>query len=84
MSGPKNDYYVVAINMDGSYPLRRDSHVKHGQPHPEVQNGYLTTGHVIPDGQIIPYVNLSLYESGRLWIDIADMTWQEVNDMFKW
>jgi len=84
MSGPTNEYYIVAVNQDGSYPLERTSHIKHGQSHPEVQKGYLTTAHVIPDGQIIPHTNSSLYFGGWTWADIEDMLWQDVYDTFVW
>ena len=79
-----NQHYIVAVNSDNSYPLKRTSHIKNGQPHPEVQDGYLTLAHVIPDGQVMPDITLSLYNSGKLWDDIKDLTWQEVNDTYLW
>lgn len=84
MSGPSNTHYIVAVNQDDSYPLARTSHVKKGLPHPEVQQGYLVTADVVPDGQILPNIIRSLYLSGKLWDDIKDMTWQEVYDHYTW
>lgn len=95
---PTNEYYTIAVNTDYSYPLERDSHVKHGKSHPEVQQGYLTTGHVTPDGHITPYVQHgpipptppepptsgSLFALGVRWGDLLDKTWQSIDDNYTW
>jgi len=85
---PKNEYYVIAVNSDNTYPLERTSHIKDGKSHPEVQDGYLTTGAVTPDGVITPYVPPAppqiQYIHEMTWGQVAQMTWQQAVDDYLW
>lgn len=88
---PTNEYYVIAVNADNTYPITRESHEVEGEPSPEVEpDAFLTTGYVIPDGHIIPYKKKepepirSLYRTGKTWGDIADLTWGQVSERFVW
>lgn len=90
---PTNEYYAIAVNADNTYPPTRASHMKDGVPHPEIQDGFLTTGHVIVDGHIIPCgaptppvppQSGSLYELGYIWGDLEPYTWGQTEEYFTW
>lgn len=90
MRDPTNLHYVVAVNNDKNplYPFKKTSHMKDDTLHPEVQDGYLTTAYVTPDGQITPDEidpdPGSILLQGLLWNDLYAMHWQQIKDDYLW
>lgn len=90
---PDNKNYVIAVNADGTYPSTRESQMIGDVVMPEIQSGYLTTGQVYPDGQIVPHemptpppppTGQSLYYTETTWGYVSTLTWQQVNDDHTW